>query len=239
MSSAFRAMNPMPETFDLLELIQPGGFLSLPAEHREFRSDLRPDHSSSRNFSIPAGSGHHRSRRRPRGSAETDLSLRFRRWPSWLPAGMAQLRLGARIIAAELEATGFNLELCSGRGSSLSRIDARGAMPGGRSCRSRPPGAAFVEELAKRGIMTCAKHFPGLGAAHGGSAFFSAAHRSHETAASTGRRSSVREAVRPDGHGHDRPRALSRSGRRETDSGFSVVRASSTVFFERNWATKD
>jgi beta-N-acetylhexosaminidase len=79
--------------------------------------------------------------------------------------GMAPLRLGARVIAAELEATGFNL-------SFAPVVDLRypGSVLAERCLAEEPSdvsrfGNAFVEELSKRGIMTCAKHFPGLGAA--------------------------------------------------------------------------
>ena len=74
-------------------------------------------------------------------------------------AGMAQLRLGARIIAAELEATGFNLNFAP-------VVDLR--LPGSilaERCLAADPtevarlASAFVEELAKRGVLTCAKHF--------------------------------------------------------------------------------
>src|SRR5262249_32812992 len=80
-------------------------------------------------------------------------------------AGTAQLRAGARIIAAELQATGFNADLAP-------VVDLR--MPGSifsERCMASQPGEvarlalAFIEELSKRCIFTCAKHFPGLGEA--------------------------------------------------------------------------
>src|SRR5215471_3372911 len=85
--------------------------------------------------------------------------------------GMAPLRLGARVIAAELEATGFNLNFAP-------VVDLRypGSVLAERSLAAAPLdvsrfATAFVEELGKRGIMTCAKHFPGLGAASADSHF--------------------------------------------------------------------
>src|SRR5215470_17839506 len=80
-------------------------------------------------------------------------------------AGTAQLRAGARIIAAELEATGFNLNL-----APVADLRIPGSIFAERCMAAESGevarlGLAFIEELSKRGIFTCAKHFPGLGAA--------------------------------------------------------------------------
>ncbi len=78
-------------------------------------------------------------------------------------AGLSQLRLGARIIASELDATGFNLNL-----APVLDLRVAGSIVEERCLASDPLevarlGVAFVEELSKRGIVSCAKHFPGLG----------------------------------------------------------------------------
>jgi beta-N-acetylhexosaminidase len=80
-------------------------------------------------------------------------------------AGMSQLRFGARIIAAELEATGFNLDFAPVLDLRLSS-----SMMAERCLAADPAEVArlaggFVEELSRRGIVACAKHFPGLGGA--------------------------------------------------------------------------
>src|SRR5437870_10731402 len=80
-------------------------------------------------------------------------------------AGMASLRLGARIIAAELEATGFNVDF-----APVVDIRLPHSIITDRCLASSPLevarlAAAFIEELSKRGVVTCAKHFPGLGGA--------------------------------------------------------------------------
>jgi beta-N-acetylhexosaminidase len=80
-------------------------------------------------------------------------------------AGMSQLRLGARIIAAELEATGFNLDF-----APVLDLRLPGSMMAERCLATEPAEVArlaggFVEELSKRGVVACAKHFPGLGGA--------------------------------------------------------------------------
>jgi len=80
-------------------------------------------------------------------------------------AGIAHLRTGARIIAAELEATGFNLNF-----APVADIHRPGSIMSER-CLSADPAevarlaAAFSEELSRRRILTSAKHFPGLGGA--------------------------------------------------------------------------
>src|SRR5262245_62411659 len=79
--------------------------------------------------------------------------------------GLALRGSGARVIAAELEATGFSValspivDLCQPQSFIAERCLAADPFEVARLA------AAFVEELSKRGIMTCAKHFPGLGGA--------------------------------------------------------------------------
>jgi beta-glucosidase-like glycosyl hydrolase len=80
-------------------------------------------------------------------------------------AGMAQFRLAARIIAAELEATGFNLALAPVVDLRLPQSILFERCLAADAADVARFGAAFVEELSKRRIFTCAKHFPGLGGA--------------------------------------------------------------------------
>ena len=85
--------------------------------------------------------------------------------PELADSGMAHLRVGARIIAAELEATGFNLNF-----APVADLRLPGSFVGERCLAAEPAevsrlASAFVEELSKRGIFTCSKHFPGLGGA--------------------------------------------------------------------------
>jgi beta-N-acetylhexosaminidase len=80
-------------------------------------------------------------------------------------AGISQLRVGARIIAAELESTGFNVDF-----APVVDLRVPGSIIAERCLAAEPDqvarfAAAFADELAKRGIFTCAKHFPGLGRA--------------------------------------------------------------------------
>jgi beta-N-acetylhexosaminidase len=79
--------------------------------------------------------------------------------------GMTSLRTLARIIAAELEVSGFNTGL-----SPVLDLHSSDSVMRDRSLSSNPGevtnlGRAFVFELAERGVLSCAKHFPGMGAA--------------------------------------------------------------------------
>jgi len=79
--------------------------------------------------------------------------------------GTTSLRMLARIIASELEASGFNIGL-----SPVLDLHATNSVMRDRSLSSNPGevtnlGRAFVFELAERGILSCAKHFPGMGGA--------------------------------------------------------------------------
>lgn len=79
--------------------------------------------------------------------------------------GTTALRTLARIIASELEVSGFNTGL-----SPVLDLYAADSVMRDRSLSSNPGevtnlGRAFVFELAEHGIISCAKHFPGMGAA--------------------------------------------------------------------------
>jgi beta-N-acetylhexosaminidase len=158
----FQGRSPDAETRALLDAIHPGGFILFQRNIESFDQiyDLT---STLREMSAipPLLAIDHEGGRIDR------LKHLFTIMPSMAElagAGTAQLRAGARIIAAELEATGFNLNLAP-------VVDLR--VPGSifaERCLAAEPGEvarlalAFIEELSKRGIFTCAKHFPGLGA---------------------------------------------------------------------------
>ncbi|HZI52032.1 MAG TPA: glycoside hydrolase family 3 N-terminal domain-containing protein, partial [Terriglobia bacterium] len=77
--------------------------------------------------------------------------------------GMAQLRRLARVIGAELQATGFNTLF-----GPVLDLATPGSILRGRTLASSPAaatrsGAAFIEEVADTGTIVCGKHFPGLG----------------------------------------------------------------------------
>jgi beta-N-acetylhexosaminidase len=85
--------------------------------------------------------------------------------PELAAAGTGQLRMGAKIIAGELEATGFNTNF-----APVVDLQFPSSVVSERTFSSDPGevarlAAAFVDELSKKHIVGCAKHFPGLGAA--------------------------------------------------------------------------
>jgi beta-N-acetylhexosaminidase len=79
--------------------------------------------------------------------------------------GTAPLRTGARIIAAELEAAGFNLNF-----APVLDLQIPESVMAERAISPHPTevarlAAAFIDELSKKNIIACVKHFPGMGAA--------------------------------------------------------------------------
>jgi len=151
------------ETRDLVAAIQPGGFLLLQRNIESFDQVYNLTASLRETASIqPLLAIDHEGGRVDR------LKHIFTTMPSMAELagnGMAQLRLGARIIAAQLEATGFNLNL-----APVADLRSPQSIVGERCLGAEPAAVArlataFVEELSRRGILTCAKHFPGLGGA--------------------------------------------------------------------------
>src|SRR5437667_1891651 len=151
------------ETRGLLEAIHPGGFLLFQRNIESFdqiynlTNDLRGISESSAIVAIDHEGG--------RVDRLKQIFAPMPSMPELATAGTAQLRLGARIIAAELEATGFNLDFAPV--VDLHRPDSILAE---RCLASNPMevvrlASAFIEELSKRRIVACAKHFPGLGGA--------------------------------------------------------------------------
>ncbi|MBI4475120.1 MAG: glycoside hydrolase family 3 protein [Acidobacteria bacterium] len=159
----FQGRTPEYETRAILDVIRPGGFVLLQRNIEGFDQIYDLNKHLRAFFPIePFLAIDHEGGRVDR------LKHLFAPMPSLAElarAGTAQVRSGAKIIAAELEAAGFNtnfapvvdLEL---PGSVVSeRTLGRNASDVGRLA------AAFVDELAKRNIVGCAKHFPGLGGA--------------------------------------------------------------------------
>jgi beta-N-acetylhexosaminidase len=165
----FQGYEPNQETFDLLSYIQPGGFHLFQRNIATFDQVYELTAHLRTLSPLPAlvTIDHE-------GGRVDRLKQLFAPIPSMAELasmGMAPLRLGARIIAAELEATGFNLNF-----APVVDLRCPGSVLAERSLAATPSdvsrfATAFVEELGKRGIMTCAKHFPGLGAASADSHF--------------------------------------------------------------------
>src|SRR5262249_3545780 len=142
------------ETRTLLDVIRPGGFLLFQRNIESFdqiyglTSELRNISATPAILAIDH-----------EGGRVDRLKHIFAPIPSMqelAEAGMAELRLGARIIAAELEATGFNLDL-----APVLDLRLPDSIVAERCLATNPMevvrfASAFIEELAKRRIVACA-----------------------------------------------------------------------------------
>jgi beta-N-acetylhexosaminidase len=156
----FQGRQPDAETREVLDAIQPAGFVLSQRNIESFdqvydlTSGLRETSAISPLIAIDH-----------EGGRVDRLKQIFTTMPSMTDlagAGLAQLRLGARVIAAQLEATGFNLNL-----APVVDLWSSNSIVAERCLASEPDevarlASAFIDELSKRGILTCAKHFPGL-----------------------------------------------------------------------------
>src|SRR5262249_17082902 len=79
--------------------------------------------------------------------------------------GTSYLRAGARIIASEFEAVGLNLDFAPVLDRAYPQSVLTERVFGSDPSEVARLGAAFVDELSKKNILSCAKHFPGMGAA--------------------------------------------------------------------------
>jgi beta-N-acetylhexosaminidase len=158
----FQGYQPDAETRGVLERIQPGGFLLLQRNIESFDQIYELTNRLRDAAISPLLAIDHEGGRVDR------LKNIFAPIPplgGLAAAGMAQFRLAARIIAAELESNGFSVALAPVLDLRLPRCILS------ERCLAPDPAevarlaSAFVEELSKRRIITCTKHFPGLGGA--------------------------------------------------------------------------
>src|SRR5437763_2674634 len=104
----FQGYEPDSETRDVFDVVRPGGFLLFQRNIEGFdqiyglTSGLREMFSIQPFLAIDHEGG--------RVDRLKQIFGPIPSMPELAMAGMAQLRLGARIIAAELEATGFNVD---------------------------------------------------------------------------------------------------------------------------------
>ena len=159
----FQGYEPDNETRDVFDVVRPGGFLLFQRNIENFDQVYELNSRLREMFSIqPFLAIDHEGGRVDR------LKQIFGPIPSMpqlADSGTAQLRIGARIIAAELEATGFNVDF-----APVLDLHRTGSIVAERSLSGDPEqvarlAGAFIEELSKRQVLTCGKHFPGLGGA--------------------------------------------------------------------------
>jgi beta-N-acetylhexosaminidase len=156
---------PVPETNAraAIDVIHPGGFILSQRNIESFDQLCNLTGKLAEGNGVPALVGIAQE-----GGAADRLKQLFAPIPSvreMASEGMTSLRSLARIIAAELEVSGFNTGL-----SPVLDLHSSDSVMRDRSLSSNPGevtnlGRAFVFELSERGIISCAKHFPGMGAA--------------------------------------------------------------------------
>jgi len=157
----FQGREPDSETRALLDEIRPGGFL-LYQRNIEGFDQIYDLTSQLREMSlVPPLLAIDQE-----GGRVDRLKQIFATMPSMgelAVAGTAHLRAGARLIAAELEATGFNLDLAPVLDLHLPDSILAERCIGSEPLEVARVALVFTEELSKRRLFTCAKHFPGLG----------------------------------------------------------------------------
>src|SRR6185295_7287661 len=159
----FQGPAPDASARELMGIIHPGGFILSQRNIESFDQLCSLTGSLTEGFGIPALVSVGQE-----GGAADRLKQLFAPLPSVREVasdGTASLRMQARIIASELEVSGINTSL-----SPVLDLHTPSSVMRDRTLSSNPGevtnmGRAFVEELTDRGILPCAKHFPGMGAA--------------------------------------------------------------------------
>ena len=159
----FQGPTPDAETWALIEQIRPGGFVFFQRNIENFdqfcslTTRLREPNGLPAFLAIDHEGGH-----------VDRLKQMFNPIPPMgelAEIGTAHLRAGARIIAAELEAMGLNLDF-----APVVDLKYPQSVMAERALADNPAvvarlAAAFVDELSKKNILCCMKHFPGMGSA--------------------------------------------------------------------------
>jgi len=147
----------------LLEVIRPGGYILSQRNIESFDQLHGLTGSLATGFGTPAFVGISQE-----GGSADRLKQLFAPLPSVREVasdGMTSLRMFARIVGSQLEASGFNTSL-----SPVLDLDTPRSVFRERTMSSNPGevtnlGRAYLDELSGRGILACVKHFPGLGSA--------------------------------------------------------------------------
>src|SRR5215831_4550822 len=159
----FQGAEPDAETAAVLDRVRPGGFIFFQRNIDNFDQFCSLTTRLREPNGLPAFLGiEHEGGYVDRLKQVFDLTPPMRELAQM---GTAYLRAGARIIASELEAAGLNLDFAPvldlGYPQSVMAERVIASNPG----EVARLGAAFVEELGKKNILSCAKHFPGMGGA--------------------------------------------------------------------------
>ena len=160
----FRRFNPDAETEELLSLIRPGGIVFSQRNIESIDQVQSLTGVWREKWGIPTFLAIEQE-----GGQVDRLKHLFAPLPSMqrlASSGTASLRAGARVIASQLEALGLNLNF-----APVLDLSRDGGLLQDRALSASPLevsrlGGAVIEELARKNIIACLKHFPGLGAAH-------------------------------------------------------------------------
>jgi beta-N-acetylhexosaminidase len=158
----FHGLEPDRDARELLDIIRPGGIVLSRRNIENFDQTARLTARFVEGKDIPALVAISQE-----GGSADRLRHLFGAIPavsSASHAGMPQLRLLGRIIGAELQACGFNTLF-----GPVLDLSTQGSILNGRTLAATPSavsrtGNAFMEEVGRSAILTCGKHFPGMGA---------------------------------------------------------------------------
>ena len=159
----FQGPSPDANARAVIDTVHPGGFILSQRNIESFDQLCGLTGRLAEGNGIPAFVGIGQE-----GGAVDRLKQLFAPIPSvreMAVEGTTSLRTLARIIASELEVSGFNTAL-----SPVLDLHSPESVMRDRSLSSNAGevtnlGRTFVVEFKERGIIACAKHFPGMGAA--------------------------------------------------------------------------
>jgi beta-N-acetylhexosaminidase len=159
----FQGPSPDANARAVMDMIRPGGFILSQRNIESFDQlcGLTADLESGNGVPALVGIGQE-------GGAADRLKQLFAPLPSVREVaaeGTASLRMLARIIASELEVSGFNTALTPVLDLHTPASVMRDRTLSSNSGEVTNLGKAFVLELSERGILSCVKHFPGMGSA--------------------------------------------------------------------------
>lgn len=151
-------------TTDIFKKIQPGGVIfsqrNLTSLDQTYKLNLKLQQSTKIPFFLGI-------------NQEGGLVDRFKHLIAPIPSaaaladvGVSTLRVGTRIIASEIQGAGFNTNLGPVLDLGLPNSFLRERTLGASGSEVVRYGRVVLEEYAKKNILTCARHFPGLGGAN-------------------------------------------------------------------------
>ena len=159
----FQGHSPDRDSQALMDEVRPGGLILLQRNIDSFDQAYELTARLQDRFDIPLLIGIDQE-----GGVVDRLKQIFGPLPS-IPelasGGSSPVRAAAKIIAAELESTGFNLDFAPVVDLGLSDSIVRQRTFSANPAEVTRLATVFTEELARKKILACAKHFPGLGAA--------------------------------------------------------------------------